>query len=405
MSTFRTVLEFEVTRTLKKRAFWIGALAVPVLIIVIGLIQFLGSQSAQDAEAQLGDSRFAFLYVDESGLVDASVASGAGGTPIDSPDAGVEAVRSGSAEAFFHYPADPATEAIEVAGRHVNAFDDGRYGAVASAVLTESVRAEIGSDELVSIIQGGTRVDAVTYLPDGSVSNVLAAMPVGIVLLALLFLAVVLLGNPVLIATTEEKENRVAEILLTSARPNAVIAAKLVALGIVGLVQVGVILAPVLLGWLLFRDQLRLGELDLSSIVFDPQLVTLGVLILLAGIALYIASLAAVGAAAPSAKDAGGFTFIAIMLPLAPLYAAALIVSQPDSPIVQALTFFPFTAGTTALLRNAVGSLDLWEGVVVIAVLAVAAALMLALAARAFRRGALEYERMLGLRELLRRRR
>lgn len=405
MSTFRTVLEFEVTRTLKKRAFWIGALAVPVLIIVIGLIQFLGSQSAQDAEAQLGDSRFAFLYVDESGLVDASVASGAGGTPIDSPDAGVEAVRSGSAEAFFHYPADPATEAIEVAGRHVNAFDDGRYGAVASAVLTESVRAEIGSDELVSIIQGGTRVDAVTYLPDGSVSNVLAAMPVGIVLLALLFLAVVLLANPVLIATTEEKENRVAEILLTSARPNAVIAAKLVALGIVGLVQVGVILAPVLLGWLLFRDQLRLGELDLSSIVFDPQLVTLGVLILLAAIALYIASLAAVGAAAPSAKDAGGFTFIAIMLPLAPLYAAALIVSQPDSPIVQALTFFPFTAGTTALLRNAVGSLDLWEGVVVIAVLAVAAALMLALAARAFRRGALEYERMLGLRELLRRRR
>jgi len=405
VSTFRTVLEFEVTRTLKKRAFWIGALAVPVLIIVIGLIQFLGSQSAQDAEAQLGDSRFAFLYVDESGLVDASVASGAGGTPIDSPEAGVEAVRSGSAEAFFHYPADPATEAIEVAGRHVNAFDDGRYGAVASAVLTESVRAEIGSDELVSIIQGGTRVDAVTYLPDGSVSNVLAAMPVGIVLLALLFLAVVLLGNPVLIATTEEKENRVAEILLTSARPNAVIAAKLVALGIVGLVQVGVILAPVLLGWLLFRDQLRLGELDLSSIVFDPQLVTLGVLILLAAIALYIASLAAVGAAAPSAKDAGGFTFIAIMLPLAPLYAAALIVSQPDSPIVQALTFFPFTAGTTALLRNAVGSLDLWEGVVVIAVLAVAAALMLALAARAFRRGALEYERMLGLRELLRRRR
>lgn len=405
MSTFRTVLEFEVTRTLKKRAFWIGALAVPVLIIVIGLIQFLGSQSAQDAEAQLGDSRFAFLYVDESGLVDASVASGAGGTPIDSPEAGVEAVRSGSAEAFFHYPADPATEAIEVAGRHVNAFDDGRYGAVASAVLTESVRAEIGSDELVSIIQGGTRVDAVTYLPDGSVSNVLAAMPVGIVLLALLFLAVVLLGNPVLIATTEEKENRVAEILLTSARPNAVIAAKLVALGIVGLVQVGVILAPVVLGWLLLRDQLRLGELDLSSIVFDPQLVTLGVLILLAGIALYIASLAAVGAAAPSAKDAGGFTFIAIMLPLAPLYAAALIVSQPDSPIVQALTFFPFTAGTTALLRNAVGSLDLWEGVVVIAVLAVAAALMLALAARAFRRGALEYERMLGLRELLRRRR
>jgi len=405
VSTFRTVLEFEVTRTLKKRAFWIGALAVPVLIIVIGLIQFLGSQSAQDAEAQLGDSRFAFLYVDESGLVDASVASGAGGTPIDSPEAGVEAVRSGSAEAFFHYPADPATEAIEVAGRHVNAFDDGRYGAVASAVLTESVRAEIGSDELVSIIQGGTRVDAVTYLPDGSVSNVLAAMPVGIVLLALLFLAVVLLGNPVLIATTEEKENRVAEILLTSARPNAVIAAKLVALGIVGLVQVGVILAPVVLGWLLLRDQLRLGELDLSSIVFDPQLVTLGVLILLAGIALYIASLAAVGAAAPSAKDAGGFTFIAIMLPLAPLYAAALIVSQPDSPIVQALTFFPFTAGTTALLRNAVGSLDLWEGVVVIAVLAVAAALMLALAARAFRRGALEYERMLGLRELLRRRR
>ncbi|MBO9577327.1 MAG: ABC transporter permease [Microbacteriaceae bacterium] len=401
MSAFGIVLRFEVARALRKKAFWIGALALPVIIGVIGLVQFLGAQSAQQAAEEQAKAGFEFVYLDASGVVDARLATELGGAPAADADSAIAQVRSGETEAFFDFPADPSTQPVTIAGRHVGVIDDGRYGAVATTLLAESAKTEIGSPELVAIVAGGVRTDVTTYLPDGSVSTAAQSLPVGILLLALLFLTVVLLGQQVLIVTTEEKENRVAEILLTTTRPNAVIAAKLVALAIAGVVQMLVVFVPVAIGWALFGGGLSIAGLDLSQVVFDPQQILLGVLILLGAAALFIVTLAAVGASAPSAKEAGGFSALSIILPLAPLYAAAIIVTQPSLPIVRVLTYFPFTAGTTSLLRNAFGTLPLVEGLLVAAILFVSAALVLRIAVRAFRRGALEYDRMLGWRDLL----
>ena len=403
MSTFRTVLSFEVLRTLRKKSFWIGALAVPVLAAVIVAVQLLSAQSASDAAEAQASAEIDFVYLDESGRIDASIASGLGGSPVSSAESGLAEVRAGEVDAFFHYPPDPTTAPVEVAGVYSGVVADGRYGAVATSLLSDSARAAVGSPELVELVTGGFQVQTTTYMPDGSVSTVLAALPIGILIIVLFFLVVVLLGNPVLIATTEEKENRVAEVLLTSARPDTVISAKLTALGIIGLTQMLVVIVPVTLVWALFREQLSIGGLDLRHIVLDPGMIAAGVLILLGASALYVATLAAVGAAAPSAKEAGGFTFVAILLPLAPLYASAAIVATPGIPLVQVLTYFPLTAGTTALLRNAVGSLALWEGLIVAAILFVTAALVLQLAVRAFRRGALEYDRRLRWREIFER--
>lgn len=404
MSTFRTVLGFEIARTLKKKSFWIGALAVPVLVVAIGALQFASAQSAQDTTDAQADQAFEWVYVDGSDLIVPEIAAGAGGSPVDTAAEGEAMLQAGDVAAFVQYPADPTTEAIIVAGAHEGIFADNSYGSVASAVLSASARAAVGSDELVSIAQGAFQVQTTTYLADGSVSSALQALPVGILLFVLFFLVVVLLGNPVLISTTEEKENRVAEILLTTAKPNSVIAAKLVALCVIALAQIGVVVAPIAIGWLLFRDQLQFGDIDLGDLAFDPQMIIIGLLILLGASALYIASLAAVGASAPSAKEAGGFSFAAIFVPLVPLYLIAMIMSTPNAPLVQFLTYFPFTAGTTALVRNAFGGLELWEGLLVAAVLILSAAIALGLTTRIFRRGALQYDRSLGWREIFGRR-
>jgi len=404
MPTFRTVLGFEIARTLKKKSFWIGALAVPVLVVAIGALQFLSAQSAQDTTDQQADESFEWAYVDDSGLIVPEIAAGAGGAPVATAAEGEASLRAGEVSAFVHYPPDPTTEPVVVSGAHEGIFADNRYGSVATSVLAASARAAVGSDELVSIAQGAFEVRTTTYLADGTVSSALQALPVGALLFVLFFLVIVLLGNPVLISTTEEKENRVAEILLTTAKPNSVIAAKLVALCVIALAQIAVVVAPIAIGWVLFREQLRFGELDLSELVLDPQMIVIGLLILLSASALYIASLAAVGASAPSAKEAGGFSFAAIFVPLVPLYLIAMIMSTPEAPLVQFLTYFPFTAGTTALVRNAFGGLELWEGLLVALILALSAAVFLWLTARIFRRGALQYDRTLGWREILGRR-
>jgi ABC-2 type transport system permease protein len=83
---------------------------------------------------------------------------------------------------------------------------------------------------------------------------------------------------------------------------------------------------------------------------------------------------------------------------------ACLFISAPDSPFVRFLTLFPLTAPIPLLLRNAVGNLTTWEVLVAIPILIVSAIIVLAIAVRVFRYGALEYSRKVSLKEIFNRR-
>ena len=79
-----------------------------------------------------------------------------------------------------------------------------------------------------------------------------------------------------------------------------------------------------------------------------------------------------------------------------------LVVSDPQSVIVQIFTYFPFSAPVTALLRNASGSLGLLEAGIVIVILFVGAAVMLRLAVRLFQFGSISYTSKVNVRTALR---
>lgn len=103
----------------------------------------------------------------------------------------------------------------------------------------------------------------------------------------------------------------------------------------------------------------------------------------------------------PTAKEANQFIGIVFMLIFGPLYAASLFISAPESPFVQFLTLFPLTAPIPLLLRNAVGNLHSWEILVAIPILIISALIVLALAVRVFRFGALEYNRKMSFKEII----
>ncbi len=395
-----TVVRFEVVRTLTKRRFWLATLAVPVLLAIVFLLVFVSSNASDKTAAEQKNAHFSFEYTDASGLVDPTIIDALGGQKISDPVAGVAAVKDGTVAAFFDYPVDPATETIKVYGADKGIFTNGQYSSVAESILRRSVQAKVDAPQLSQILQGNISTDTTTF-KNGAVAGGINAVIPAMLFIAIFYLVILLLGGQMLSSTLEEKENRVTEMILTTLKPTSLIVGKVISLFIVGIVQMLVFAVPVLLSYLLFRDQLSVPGLDLSALIFEPRTMIVGALILIGGFALFTATLVALGAVMPTAKDAGPIFGAMMALIFVPFYVLPLTISDPNAVIVQVFSYFPYSAPITALLRNAFGTLPLAQAVVIIVTLYVLAALVLRLAVELFQYGAIEYSRKVNVRDVL----
>jgi ABC-2 type transport system permease protein len=99
-----------------------------------------------------------------------------------------------------------------------------------------------------------------------------------------------------------------------------------------------------------------------------------------------------------TAKDAGALFSVLIILMILPIYTVSLVLSDPNGVVVQLFTYFPYSAPITSMLRNAFGSVALWEAAIVITELFLLSAVVLRLAVRLFRYGSIEYTNKVSLR-------
>ncbi|MCU1567181.1 MAG: ATP-dependent Na+ efflux pump [Pseudarthrobacter sp.] len=398
-----TVVGFEFFRTTKKPRFWIATLAIPVVTaIVFALIFVSNSSTSASADAQK-NAALAFMYTDSSGIIPDAVAQAAGGAKAADSAQALADVKSGRVDAYFAYPADPAAEPVKVYGADRGVFANGTYEAVAKQLLMIAAQADIGSPQLTAAASGNITVDTETYRGGAASGGFGAAVP-PLMFLVLFYVMVILLSNQMLNSTLEEKENRVTEMILTTLNPTTLIMGKILSLLMVGLVQISVFLAPIIIGFVFFRDRLSLPDVDLSDVVFEPGPLLVGALLLLGGFLLFTAVLGAIGAVMPNAKEAGVIFGPLMALIFVPFYAISLILSDPTSPIVQAFTYFPLSAPVTAMLRNGFGTLGAAESVIVIAELFIVGILMLRFSVHLFRYGSIQYTGKLSLTKTLRRR-
>ncbi|GAA1442957.1 ABC transporter permease [Leifsonia poae] len=398
-----TVISFEFLRTVSKRRFWAITLFIPIVMIgLITLIVASNVSTANTADAQK-NARVTFVYTDASGLVDPALATKAGGKQITDEAAGVAAVKNGDSEAFFAYPADPATQTVKVYGADAGLFANGKYSSVAQAVLSASVQERVDSKVYVAVLRDQVQTTTVTF-KDGAVAPGFEAIIPALFFVLVFFIVIVFLGNQMLNSTLEEKENRVTEMILTTINPTSLLVGKVISLFMIGIIQMIVFSLPVLIGYVFFRSQLSIPELALSGLVFEPEKMIVGVLILIGGFALFTGTLVAVGAVMPTAKDAAPVFSVVIFSIVIPLYASGFAVSSPDSPIVQVLAYFPYTAPVTALILNAFGTLPLWQAIIIILELFILSAIVLRIAVRLFRYGSIEYTNKVKIRDVLSRR-
>lgn len=177
-------------------------------------------------------------------------------------------------------------------------------------------------------------------------------------IVTLLFYVVILTSASLMLnSITNEKSNRVIEILLTTITPMQLLSGKIIALGLVGLLQTIVWSGT---GLLVLRMSGRSLSLP-QEFQLPASILIWGMIFFILGYMLYASLMAGVGALVSNIKEASQATTIMVIPMVIPLALMSPLINQPNGTLAVILSLFPLTSPITMMTRLAAGSVPIWQ--------------------------------------------
>ena len=377
------VAKFEVVRQLKKPAFWAATLLLPLMIGVIYLISFI-SASSVDTEVHF-DENTKIAITDEAGILSPGVPYIIDG----GREQGKEMVRNGEVDLYFYIQADFA-ESKKAEFYHVSEGLEifNTDGDILKIILSQNSASRV--DELdVLALTGGYEIVDNKLTTDGADSNALGKAIIPFFIGIVFFMFIALCGNRFLLTVVEEKENRISEMILTSISAKHLVIGKIIALLILGAIQILAFVIPVLILIFIKRNDALIAPI-LSIIEVDPVSLTLSILLFVASAVFYAGVCVFVGSLVSTARDASSFIGPAIIAMVFPLYFMQMFMVEPNL-IVQFFTYFPLSAPIALMLRSGFGTISTPEFCIGIAVVVLFACIAIRLAVRTFQKNAINF--------------
>jgi ABC-2 type transport system permease protein len=389
------VAKHEYLRMVRRRAFLLGTLAVPLLIVVVMAISIVISIGKRD-DRPLG-------YVDQAGVLSAGVQPSFESSravelrAFDDTEAAKAALQAGQIQAYYLLPEDylssghlrltywedtPAEPVREQ-------FDDFLRANLAAGLPADAQQRAIEGPSLtVRSADGRREMNSENW----------TAFVLPFVASFFFIMAVMASGGYLLQAVTTEKENRTMELLITSLTPEQLVSGKAVGLMAVSLTQIGIWALAIVVGLVvgaqyfapLRQARVPWGMLGIAVLYFLPSYA------LVAGIMI------AIGSAVTETQQGQQIAGLINLLFFAPVFFLVLVIASPDNPLLVFLSLFPTTAFLTITMRWSLAVVPLWQMILSWVLLVASAAGSLWASARVLRAGMLRYGQRLELRAMFR---
>jgi ABC-2 type transport system permease protein len=223
-----------------------------------------------------------------------------------------------------------------------------------------------------------------------------------------MYVTLLLYGMQVMTAVVEEKSNRIVEVLISSLTPFQLLLGKVIGVGAVGLVQLGIWGAT---GFYL-TSVLGSRTSGMEGVVADggaqaftmPQvsveLILVILLFFLLGFFLYSSLYAAIGSMCTTTQEAQQANTPVTMMIAVGMISMFGLINEPSGTLARVLTFIPFFTPIVMPVRYAIAPMGIWE--ILLAALDVVLGLLAVtwLAGRIYRVGILSYGKKPSLKEL-----
>lgn len=246
------------------------------------------------------------------------------------------------------------------------------------------------SPEQMEMIMKGIGIEEIALSPtaegaDGAKGEDLLKRIVPGAFAGIILFSIVVTGMMIFQSASQEKKEKVAEIILSSVAPEELMNGKIIGYFGLGLVQVFV--------WLLFIIPIVIWRFDfpLVEYLLVPELLLL-IFIAIAGYLLFASLFAGMGATVEDMTATSNFQGLIMALPFMPLIFIGPVLHDPDGIVAQIATYFPITSPAIMLVRLSIMEEWPWIEILIgIAVLLVSIWLFMKIAGKIFKTGILMY--------------
>jgi ABC-2 type transport system permease protein len=214
------------------------------------------------------------------------------------------------------------------------------------------------NEEQVKYIKKGVEVNSVVVTEDATEEDSgVGKMIVAGLFAFFLYLSVLMIGMAVMRSTTEEKINRVVEVLLSSVSSRELMQGKIIGSALTGLAQMLIWTSPIIVVSLVSATALPLDiEIDIS---FSLILYFLTNYVI--GLITFVSLFAAVGSIFDNDQDAQQGVMPLMMLIMIPFYIAMALFANPANSFGVIASMVPFASIIVMPVRMTLIDVPLWQ--------------------------------------------
>ena len=390
------IARHEFSFTIRRLSYILFTVAFPILgalgLVIYAAATYWSGGGATPEELKIG-------YVDNTGMfTEFTSGDGAVFITFDTDDVARNALFSGLVSEYFVIPQDyvdtgrveryTTQRELELPQTTMAYMKD----FLLANLLSGEVSEEVLQRAKAPLLPASVRLDPQTgevVPPENPFAAFILPYAFGLLFMMSLFVT----SGFLLQGVSEEKENRLIEILLSSVSARQLMSGKVLGLGAAGLLQIGV--------WLVTAVVL-LSVAPISGLSVPVLAAVFGIIYFILGYLLFGTIWTFIGSIGSTVRESSQWTNVVVMPAIVPIMLIGLFVSNPYHVVFTVLTLFPLTAPITAVMRLSVGALPAWELVLSIIILIASVLGAIWLAARAFRTFLLMYGKRPGLGEIWR---
>ena len=382
MNKTALVVHWEIFRHLKNKQFIIGLLLTPLFFAIFAGLPRLLEKFDKPAE-------YSYFVVDHIGIFDQL----AKGVSVDNIDLikytgdleQIEQLTASEKRTGYFVFHETFWETGEISLHFKERTQSAER--IIQAVLTDTLQQHrllktgIDQDQLKFITASATIIG---FALEEAIVPKRNEIILSIASIILIFFLIFSSGSMLMQSALQERRDRMAEIMLSSLKPNQLMQGKIIGHFILGLIQLTFWLAlsiPVIVFLVEFPLRQALAETNLAVILLFGTL----------GYLLFSSLFVSMGATMDDLQSAGNSQGLVLMIPMTPFLFISPVINNPNGVLARFAGLFPLTSPVIMVLRNALTSVPLWEIIISLVLLSFSSFVLMRLGGKVFRIGMLMY--------------